>query len=298
MFGLQNNGIVKLQLISALILCSEYSVASGLKIASWNIEWLDSTPEQRQQERSAADYAKLRDYARQLDADIIAFQEVADTASAARLFPADEYQLFISSRDNDQKVGYAIRHTLKAQRLPELKALDLHGKQSLRYGLPVKVTTPDRQSLTLLNVHLKAGCYNNKADKQNKRRKSCQQLGRQADLIRAWAEQQGNSNYAILGDFNRQLKNSADKYAERLQSAGLHTTGHNNASQCFSRRYDKKKRRWTLRNYKQYIDHILLSDAAFSTLQPGSFRQHSFAKDDVLNHYLSDHCPISVELNL
>ncbi|WP_271270432.1 endonuclease/exonuclease/phosphatase family protein [Aliamphritea hakodatensis] len=298
MFSLQNNRIVKLQLISALILSSEYSLASELKVASWNIEWLDSTPVQRQQERTAADYAKLRDYARQLDADIIAFQEVADTASAARLFPADEYQLFISSRENDQKVGYAVRKSLHVQPLPELKALDLHRRQSLRYGLPLKVTAPDGKTLTLLNVHLKAGCYNNAADKQSKRRKNCQQLDRQTDLIRSWAEQQGDRNYAILGDFNRQLKNSADKYAKRLQNTGLRTTGNNNASQCYSRRYDKKKHRWTLRNYKQYIDHILLSDSVFSALQPGSFHHHTFAKDDVLNHYLSDHCPISVTLSL
>ncbi len=298
MFGLQNNRIVKLQLITALILSSEYSFASQLKIASWNIEWLDTTPVQRQQKRSDADYETLAAYARQLDADVIAFQEVADTVSAAKLFSADEYQLFISSRDNDQKVGYAVRKSLSVKALPELKALDLHKKQSLRYGLPLTVTTQDGRSLTLLNVHLKAGCYNNASDKQAKRRKNCQQLDQQIALVRSWAEQQGDNPYAILGDFNRQLKNSRDKYGNRLQNINLHTTGNNDASQCYSRRYDKKKRRWTLRNYRQYIDHILLNDSAFSTLQPDSFRQHTFAKDSVLKHYLSDHCAISVQLTL
>ncbi|WP_315979914.1 endonuclease/exonuclease/phosphatase family protein [Aliamphritea spongicola] len=145
-------------------------------------------------------------------------------------------------------------------------------------------------------MHLKAGCYNNKADKQSKRRKSCQQLDRQIKLINTWAEQQAGTKYVILGDFNRQLKNTADKYGKRLQESGLQSTGNNNASQCFSRRYDKNQR-WTLRNYRQYIDHILLSNSAHIALEPGSFRQHVFAKDDVLNTYLSDHCPISVTLN-
>lgn len=298
MFVLQNNKLAKLQLITALILCSQYSFADSLKLASWNIEWLDTTPEQRQQERSPSDYKTLRAYARQLDADIIAFQEVADTASAAKLFPANEYQLLISSRDNDQKVGYAIRKHLKVTPLPELKSLDLHNKQSLRYGLPVTVTTPDQHSLTLLNVHLKAGCYNNKADKQSKRRKSCQQLNQQISLIKSWAQQQGNTKFAILGDFNRQLKNNADKHWKNLKQADLHTTGNNNASQCYSRRYDKKTNTWKLRNYKQYIDHILLSDAANQTLESGSFFQHTYKKEDVLKNYLSDHCAVSVELKL
>ncbi|WP_315979913.1 hypothetical protein [Aliamphritea spongicola] len=116
MFGLQNNKIVKLQLISALILSSAYTQAGPLKLASWNIEWLDTTPQQRQQERTATDYAKLRDYARRLDADIIAFQEVADTASAARLFPADEYQLFISSRKTIRKSATPFATHLKRNR--------------------------------------------------------------------------------------------------------------------------------------------------------------------------------------
>lgn len=297
MFGLQINKLASFAAI-ALLLNSNLTNAETLRIASWNIEWLDTTPEQRQQERTPADYRTLKSYAEKLDADVIAFQEVADRASAARLFPTDEYQIIMSSRDNDQKVGFAIRKTLTVQQLPELKALDLHSKQSLRYGLPIKVTTTDQQSLTLLNVHLKAGCYNNKAEKQSKRRKSCQQLQRQARLIHNWAEQQGNTSFAILGDFNRQLKNSQDNIWKTLSPAGLNTTGNNDSSQCYSRRYDKKKRNWKLHSYPKYIDHILLSDAAEKYFESGSFRQHTYRKKDVLENYLSDHCAVSVRLKM
>ena len=79
------------------------AAARTLTLATWNLEWLVSPATQLaartlcrngasarlpcdvalDQARSSGDYAALARYARQLDADVVALQEVEDAATAA-----------------------------------------------------------------------------------------------------------------------------------------------------------------------------------------------------------------------
>ena len=56
----------------------------SLKVASWNIEHLAERDGEGCSPRTEADYARLRDHVRALDADVIAFQEVQNKTAAER----------------------------------------------------------------------------------------------------------------------------------------------------------------------------------------------------------------------
>lgn len=59
--------------------------SGSLKVASWNIEHLAERDGEGCSPRTEADYARLRDHVRALDADVIAFQEVQNKAAAERV---------------------------------------------------------------------------------------------------------------------------------------------------------------------------------------------------------------------
>ena len=83
----------------------DMAAVAALRIATWNMEWLvdggtaraariacrDGRPAPlpcdvvRELARDSADLARLANYARHLDADVIAFQEVQNEAIAARV---------------------------------------------------------------------------------------------------------------------------------------------------------------------------------------------------------------------
>ena len=69
------------------------SSAAELKAATWNLEWLTLRPAgdealpENVGPKSAEALARLRRYAVQLDADVVAFQEVDGAEVAAEVFP-------------------------------------------------------------------------------------------------------------------------------------------------------------------------------------------------------------------
>ena len=70
-----------------------------VKLATWNIENLRAEPETGLNPRTLEDYARLAAVAGRLDADVIALQEVENAAAAARVFPAEAYDFFLSRRE-------------------------------------------------------------------------------------------------------------------------------------------------------------------------------------------------------
>ena len=79
--------------------------AEPLKVGSWNIAWLGS---HKFNTRTPADYERLAQYAKQLDADVIALQEVENGEYARKVF-GDEYNYYFSTKNWVQRVGVAVR---------------------------------------------------------------------------------------------------------------------------------------------------------------------------------------------
>ena len=282
------------------------SFAQHLTLASWNISWLGSD---QYNQRANADYQELRLIAQQLDADVIALQEVEDAYWAKRVL-GDDYYYYFSSRQATQRVGIAIKKSANLSVLvDEYTALNV---QDVRYGLTVHLSRNNKQ-LTLLALHLKSGCFEHslaKASidalpsgsyKADKKKLACTQLALQKKVLERWQLQQQQFNqqgaYIMLGDFNRRFAKEINSVNTPQQGLwqGLNSTA---AKPLWAATTSLNSGCWG-GYFTDYIDHIVLNNTAKSLYLEGSFKQWLyFGKySKKRTRLLSDHCPISVTLD-
>jgi endonuclease/exonuclease/phosphatase family metal-dependent hydrolase len=294
----------------------------SLKLATWNLEWLiapakfhelkascapKSAPVRgdvrklpcdvvTRFERSSRDFAMLERYARALDADVIALQEV-DGADAARLvFPA--YEFCFTSRRHVQNTGFAIRKGIAYRCGTDARELALN--DSVRRGAELVLFPGEQYEMHLLSVHLKSGCTSKPLDSPDR---DCRDLGAQVPALERWidARARAQHRFAVLGDFNRDL------LAEEQLPAGISRTAvwpnlddadppesdlTNAASGQLFRNCVPGQR------YRSYIDYIVLSRTLGLEMEPRSFSRVTYTAADARHARLSDHCPVSVRLNL
>src|SRR6185312_2180374 len=136
--------------IRAFVLCAIAAVswpvpavAADIKVATWNLDWLtsrstantslpaDVTP------RGPGDFDLLRHYAEELDADVIALQEVDNRETAARIFPPDRDSIHMAREHVMQRVGFAVRRGLRYEIHPDIDAIRLGPEQHLRSGVDI-----------------------------------------------------------------------------------------------------------------------------------------------------------------
>ncbi len=265
-----------------------HAMANPLRIATWNIENLRAQNSIGAVKRDDADFNGLAAIARNINADIIALQEVDGAKAASRVFDPTVYDFFFSDRHHVQRTGFAIRKdkgiTVVADR--DFKLLGLDG--SVRYGTDITIRVNGTR-LRLLAVHLKSGCFDKPLFSNSN---ACTKLNRQIPILENWIDQRSVENipFVILGDFNRRFDALGDDFFPDINDndpAGLElirvTEGRQ--SNCLNGRYPK------------YIDHIVLDEQAAEMLKADSFRQSQITKSQAIALKLSDHCPISVELN-
>ena len=296
--------------------------ADELKLATWNLEWLiapenlqalrgSCTPEgvrppprgrsipcdvAAKLNRSRADFDALARYARLLDADVVALQEV-DGASAAQLvFPG--YRFCFTGRRHVQNTGFAIRPGIPFRCGRDLKSLSLG--DTVRRGAELVLYPGESREFRLLAVHLKSGCGNRLL---NDSRKECAAVGRQVPLLEQWIDGEAAAGrpFAVLGDFNRNLLR--DKGPARTDSgaqlrlwpeiddgdppeADLTNTAEGGRFVNCSMR----------QTFQGYIDYIVLSRSLAAGLEAGSFDRVVYRTKDAVARKLSDHCPVSVRL--
>lgn len=295
----------KLIIVTIFISLSFFTQAKSLKIASWNIAWLSS---HEYNNRVDADYKQLAMYASKLDADVIALQEVEDGEWARKVF-GDDYDYYFSTKDWVQKVGIAIRKSSGFKVTSrEYKALDV-GR--VRHGMDIMLTKDDKQ-LRLLGIHLKSGCFDKPLDNLSvnsmpeaterniKEKDACTILSNQIKPLEAWIDQRASEGipFMILGDFNRRFSIDIEKAHKENQGLWQAIDDEGNES-LWTPTLTKNSKCWG-GYYKDYIDHIVLDPKAKSKFINGSFEQLVFdgKYSRELSNALSDHCPISVELNL
>lgn len=190
---------------------------AGLKFSTWNVEHLAYPADQGCRPRTGADVDALRAYARSLDADVVALQEVASREAVELLFPASDWRTVMSARPDSepyecresgrpstqQKVAFAVRKAIPVLDTRQYAGLglDLVG---LRYGLSVTLDTPGGVA-EVLNVHLKSGCFVDDYERGDD--EDCEVLAKQATWLDAWVEEKKRAGepYLILGDFNHRI---------------------------------------------------------------------------------------------
>ena len=279
--------------------------AEELKLASWNIAWLGS---HEYNARTDKDYQQLARYAKQLNADVIALQEVEDESWARKVF-GDEYDYYFSTKDWVQRVGVAVKKTtgyaVKAQ---EYKALDV-GR--VRNGMDITLSKGDKK-FQLLAVHLKSGCFDSPLDKKSvsampatseketKRKEACEKLSKQITPLESWIDQRAAAKvpFIVLGDFNRRF--SRDIALDYPEDKGLwQALNDEGAEQLWTPTATLDSACWG-GHYKDYIDHIVFDPQAKKRYVKGSFDQLVFDEkySREISQSLSDHCPVSVKINL
>ncbi len=277
-----------------------------IRIASWNLNllhwrtggalWRGAVA------RSDEDYETLARYARALNADVVAFQEVNGPRAAARVFPPRDYALYFSGRYDpcydDIYNGFAVRKgRFDAVEKREYEALGLESgaRRQLRWGVDLRVRR-EGETLRLLNVHLKSGCFTKSLDAS--RNRACRRLARQVEPLESWIDARWREGvpFVVLGDFNR----AVDRYGPRdhlwraIDDADppgleLHRLPAGLEPACW---------RGTSRHHRHPIDFFVFGARAWQRVDEASFRQIVWtdADADARRGLPSDHCPIAVDL--
>lgn len=267
-------------------------VPAPLRIAAWNIEHLTATPGAGCLPRDESALDLVADYVTRVDADIWLLQEVDGQAALARVFgdgwtfhvearqAARDYPLCHGREDGSrlraQNTAIAVREGIAHERLPDLVALDVTGEGRTRYG--VVITLPGPAPTDVMSVHLTSGCF--AGDRSDR----CPALFDQVGVLETWIDARSTGGHAVIvgGDFNRRLETAGDPVWADLNDgdpAGLHIAGAGSGPACSPR-------------YTEFIDFLLLNDAARARKVTGSFRETTYDTPT----RPSDHCPISVRI--
>jgi endonuclease/exonuclease/phosphatase family metal-dependent hydrolase len=291
-----------------------------LKVATWNLEWLispvafqqlknscapEGTPVRgdvrrmpcdvaRRFERSSRDFSVLARYARELDADVVALQEV-DGADAARLvFP--DYSFCFTSRRHLQNTGFAVRRGIPFRCEPDVQSLSLGN--SLRRGAELAIFPGAPTELRLLSVHLKSGCSVKPLSAPDS---SCRDLARQVPALEAWIDAQARARrrFAVLGDFNRDLLSDAARASLRDSMWTQLDDGDPAEADLHNAATGERFRNCVPgQGFRTYIDNIVLSRTLAREAIPGSFSRVTYSAADASRARLSDHCPVAIRLRI
>ena len=281
----------------ALMLTPAAGSAAELRIAAWNLEHLDDSEGEGCVGRNVADYAALKRRIAELDADIVAIQEVENAAAAHRVFPASDWHVEISRRPPMKRsracrdrpaaqlghlaTGLAIRRGIVYRRNADLKRLG--GRDAFqRWGTDVTVAM-DGRDLRLLSVHLASGCWGAKEDGERGRRSVCAMLREQVAGLREWADRRRSEGtaFVILGDFDRRLALPGD-WAWGVLSpaeAPLRLLTEGVPFRCDPR-------------FSEFIDHLVAGGGVEGTLVEGSIKEWPRQGQH------PDHCAVSAEFRM
>lgn len=276
-----------------LLLCLSASLgarAAELKFATWNLEWLTERPAGDPalppdvHPRHAEDFDLLRHYALQLNADVVAVQEVDGRAAAQRVFPPDRYSLHLTQDRRLQRVGFAVRRGLHYDVNPDVIAIEGDPSLRLRSGADITLHLPEGD-LRILAVHLKTGCAKQRLTRA--RNLSCAELQAQIPPLAAWitARRQEGAAFLLMGDFNRWMDSRDQVWRELTKAAPLARATEGRSSPCWGR--------------EAFIDHIIAGGAARQWTQSDTLRVMVYQETEpVWKQRLSDHCPVSIRLRV
>src|SRR5262245_36394742 len=257
-----------------------------LRLATWNVAWLNRSDGQGHVRRDSEDYERLRRHAGRIDADVVAVQEVDGPEAARRLFEPSSWDLHLTDDpDNLQRTGLALRRGLDVTRHPDLVDLAISGG---RRGADLTVHLQGGD-LRLLAVHLKSGCPQ---DNLSAERQACRILRRQLPVLEGWIDARARESaaFVVLGDFNRRFE-PPDRFWAEIDDADPP------GADLFAVTEGRRPSCWGGR-YPSFIDHIVLGGKAQAWFVTGSFRTIEYtAADAPFEPLLSDHCPLRIDID-
>ena len=304
MLNMKRNLILSVSIICLYLISFSGLQAQEIRFISWNIEHLAEENGKGCVPRHDSDYVKLQEFAVGLNADVVALQEVENMAAVARVFPENNWDIILSMRpasrtyscrgsgfeSTQQRVAIALRKGLIYEDLGSFEELGLK-REGLRYGVQIRILG-EKDTVDVMAVHLKSGCFVD--DFSSSDRSACEVLEEQVPVLDHWIETHvsNKQKFVVLGDFNHRLANDENKMwhiLSEIQGAPLDISNSmQNLAGCHPR-------------YPEPIDHILMGPEASKLRVAGSEAVHYFPKKSEerrVDDMLSDHCPISVVLNI
>jgi endonuclease/exonuclease/phosphatase family metal-dependent hydrolase len=275
--------VVKRVLMLIALLFPAQAFSAELKIATWNLDWLTTRPAGDRglpndvTPRSEEDFGRLAQYAKELDADIVAIQEVDGFPAASKVFSREDYSIHMTRDHVVQRVGIVVRRGLRYDMNPDLTAIS---GNHLRSGADITLHLGG-SDLRVLAVHLKKGCRDIPLERA--RGRACEALQDQVSPLSDWiaARRQEGVPFVVLGDFNRWMDGSDTFLAELRKAAPLVRATEGHSSPCWG--------------HENFIDHILAGGGAADWIRPETLRVLTYRETDrSLKDRLSDHCPVSV----
>jgi endonuclease/exonuclease/phosphatase family metal-dependent hydrolase len=275
---------VRRALILLVLLLPLPALSAELKIATWNLDWLTTRPAGDRglpadvTPRSDDDFGRLAQYAQELNADIIAIEEVDGFPAASKVFPRDRYSIHMTRDHVVQRVGIVVRRGIRYDTNPDVTALGLN---HLRSGADITLHL-GASELRVLAVHLKKGCREIPLAKAKSR--VCDELRDQIPPLTDWiaARRQEGAPFLVLGDFNRWMDGTDTFLAELRKAAPLVRATEGHSSPCWGN--------------ENFIDHILAGGPAADWMRQDTLRVLTYRETDrTWKDRLSDHCPVSVE---
>jgi endonuclease/exonuclease/phosphatase family metal-dependent hydrolase len=241
--------------------------------------------------RAAVDYERIRCYVRLFDPDILAVQEVDGEEALSRVVDTDVYEVHVDDRpkgalNGQQNTGFAFKRGLTVVRQPDFTALDVRGDGSLRYGTRIDLTH-NGQTIQLLSVHLKSGCFENTSNSS-----ACETLLAQVPVLESWidAAAEGPMPFIVLGDFNRRFTQPNDHVWADLDdgqpaNADLTAVTQDMPVSCRDN------------TFTEFIDHLVVDRRVVPWVDRTSFRHITYRQADKGDWArISDDCPVLVEL--
>jgi hypothetical protein len=172
---------------------------------------------------------------------VIAFQEVRSVAAIKEILGshAADFEACVAPHTAFQTVGFAWRRSVSSKlgscrSEPGLAIKEDPATPSslrtLRPGLALSLTI-GKDTVTLMNVHLKSSCANLvdspafKGNELTDDRAACKVLNRQVEPLEAWVDGVAASSplFVLLGDFNRRLDEEAALTVEAKEVRKNHT---------------------------------------------------------------------------
>ncbi len=182
-----------------LVASATFAAEGGrLVVATWNIQHLGDGIGRDQRVRSPDDYGRLRRYADELDADVIAIQEIENEDAARRVFDPARYEIILERADGSSsniRTGFAIKRGVSFVHHTDYEPI---GLEDLRDGTDITVSVGSH-TVRLLSVHLKAGCIQKSLSSAHK---ACSKLKKQIEPLKKWidARRSEGTPFIVLGE--------------------------------------------------------------------------------------------------
>lgn len=289
-----------------------------VRVATWNIENLHHVAGAALPgrpwgaRRTEEDFARIARYVAELEADIVAFQEVGGPEAAARAFPPETWEVVLSDRWAEDVeagsvtdpiyTGVAVRREGSAffiaggtYREIGVMHQDTDGPRPTRRGTEVLLELPNGEPLQVMSVHLKSGCPQQSLEPP--RGADCTTLAAQRAPLEAWIDAltEEGTPFVVAGDWNRRfdVHGAGDHVWEAIDDGDpapleLFRYPELVASPCLSGTPDHRP---------HPVDFLVVDEQAARWAAPESVRIVDFDDADKPQRaQISDHCPVVLDL--